>query len=343
MDGWSGRTPQPIVLNQRFELDFNIESSAWQGAFDRLEVWRSMVDKYGPYAPLHGNVWAPATLPIGFTEPPSGSGPSVFISGLSIDLTVSTPSGSTPLSIAFTGSNPLTYAQAATQIAAGSQGLLTSYASGSTLVIQTVAVGEAVYLLCTGGDAAPLLGIPTAEPDSLAFGQDARIVLTLGQTQYSFVDGNGSSLYWYKTRFYNSQTLLTSDFSLPFQGPQAPGLPQSSLVLCYVDLVDLNGNAYANQEVLVYSRFNGTQVGSQTVTGGSQKLLTDVTGHAQLLLPRGLAVTVSIPGTTLARDFCVPTDPTVTTLSMLSPGVGKDDLFTVQVPNIPYAVRRTLG
>lgn len=335
--------PPAILTGQRFELDFTILPSQWQGAFDRLEVWRSMSTKYGPYVALHGSAWAPATIPNGFSQPPSGTGPSVFISGDALTLNVGGPNGITSISVTFTGSNPLTYAQAAIQIAAGANGLLTSYVSGDTLVIQTVSVGEGVFLQITGGDAAPLLGLPTQEPDSLAFGQDARIVLTNTQEQYEFVDANGSSNYWYKTRFYNSFNQLTSDYSLPFQGPQAPGLPQSSLVLCYVNLVDLNGNPFANQEVLLYSRFSGVQVGTQTVTGGSQKLLTDVTGYAQAMLPRGLAVTVSIPGTSLARDFVVPTDPTVQSISMFDPTVSHDDLFTVQHPVIPYAVRRTLG
>jgi hypothetical protein len=334
--------PEIILTGQRFELDFTILPTQWQGAFDRLEVWRSMSTKYGPYTALHGPSWAPATLPNGFTGTPAGTGPSVFIVGLNLELMVGGPNGTATINIVFTGTNPLTYAQAATQIAAGANGLLTSFASNATLVVQTVSVGEGIFLQVLGGDAAPLLGLATQEPDSLAFGQDARIVLTNTQEQYTFIDANGSPTYWYKTRFYNSFNQLTSDYSLPFQGPQAPGLGPSHLVLCYVDLVDLNGNPYANQEVLVYSRFEGVQVGTQTVTGGSQKLLTDVTGHA-LLLPRGLAVTVSIPGTSLARDFVVPTDPTVQSISMFDPTVSHDDLFTVQHPVIPYAVRRTLG
>jgi hypothetical protein len=334
--------PESALTGVRFEIDFTILPTQWQGAFDRLEIWRSMCGRYGPYTALHGSTWAPAVLPLGFTGTPSGTGPYASVVGLAITFNVGGPNGITPISVTFTGTNPLTYAQAATQIASGSSGLLSSYVSGDTLVVQTVSVGEAVFLQCTGGDAAPLLGLDTQEPSNLAFGQDARIVLTNTQEAYSFVDANGSSSYWYRTRFFNSSNQLTSDYSLPFQGPQAPGLPQSSLVLCYVDLVDLNGNPYANQEVLLYSRFEGVQVGTQTVTGGSQKLLTDVTGHAQALLPRGLSVTCSIPGTSLARDFVVPTDTSIQSISMFDPTVSYDDLFTVQHPVIPYAVKRTL-
>ena len=337
-------TPPPVIspTSTRYELDFAILPDAWLGAFDRLEMWRSVETAYGPYIALHGSTWAPAVLPLGAGGTPSGTGPSVFISGLNLTFVVGGPTGSVPINVVFTGSNPLTFAQAATQITAAAGNLLLSFVYGDTLVVQTVSVGEAVSLQCTGGEAAPLLGLPTAAPDNLAFGQDARIVLTNTQESYAFVDANGSPAFWYKTRFFSSSSQLTSAFSLPFRGPLSPGLPQSSLVLCYIDLVDLSGNPFSGQEVLVYSQFNGTQVGTQTVTGGSQKLLTDVTGHAQLLLPRGLTVTVSIPGTLLARDFTVPTDPAVQSVSMFGPTVSKADLFTVQIPSIPFAVKRTL-
>jgi hypothetical protein len=105
--------PKPILTGQLFELDFTILPDQWQGAFDRLEVWRSMSTKYGPYVPLHGNSWAPATIPNDFTGTPSGTGPSVTISGLDLELLVGGPNGATPISITFTGSNPLTYSQAA--------------------------------------------------------------------------------------------------------------------------------------------------------------------------------------------------------------------------------------
>ncbi len=334
--------PRAMPTNIRYEIDFAILPTQWQGAFDRLEVWRSAATRYGPYTALHGDAWSPAVLPLGAFGTPSGTGPSVFISGLDVEFTVGGSTVSISVSVTFTGSNPLTFAQAASQIAAAAGNLLLSYVYGNVLLVQTVSVGEAVSLQCTGGEASPLLGLPTQAPDNLAFGQDARIVLTNTQENYAFVDAHGSPNYWYKTRFFNSSNQLTSDYSLPFRGPQAPGLPQSSLVLCYIDLVDLNGNPYANQEVLFYSQFNGTQVGTQTVTGGSQKLLTDVTGHAQLLLPRGLVVTVSIPGTLLARDFTVPSDPTIQSISMFDPSVSKADLFTVQIPQIPFATKRSL-
>jgi hypothetical protein len=260
--------------------------------------------------------------------------------GLALELLVNE---TTPISVTFTGVNPITFAAAATQITAAGNNLISSLVSAGVLAIQTAGVGEAMILRCTGGDAAPLLGLATTEPDNLAFGQDARIVLVATNQDYGFRDANGSPLFFYKSRFFNSQTQLTSDYSLPFRGPQAPGLPQSDMVRCYVDLVDLSGVPFANQEVLIYNRFSGTQIDGKTVTGGSARLLTDVSGHAELLLPRGLDAVVSIPGTSLARDFTVPTDPTIQSISMLDPSVSVDDVFTVQQSNLPAAARTSLG
>lgn len=334
------RRSEAIVTTERFELDFSFPSSDWIGAFDRLEIFRSRATQDGPYDALHGPTYAPATLPVGFSGAPSGAGPSVAIVGLALELLVNE---TIPISVTFTGVNPITYAAAAAQVVAAAAGLLFSFASGSDFVVQTTGVGEAMILRCTGGDAAPLLGLATTEPDNLAFGQDARIVLTLNQEQYGFADAHGSPLFWYRSRFYSSTTQLTSDYSLPFRGPQAPGLPQSDMVRCYVDLVDLSGVPFANQEVLIYNRFSGTQIDGKTVTGGSARLLTDVSGHAELLLPRGLDAVVSIPGTSLARDFTVPTDPTIQSISMLDPSVSVDDVFTVQQSNLPAAARTSLG
>lgn len=330
-----------FALRQYFPIDLFLPASGWEGAFDRVEVWRSRTSEAGPYAALHGDAWAPAALPLGAPKVASGVGPSAGIVGKKVSFLINE---TVPVEITFTGTDPLTFAQAASQISTRSQGLLFSYVSGNVLVVTTVQAGLIAALRCTGGDAAPLLGLPTAEPGSLAFGQDARIVLVHGQEQYGLVDPDGSSAFFYKTRFYNTLTKLSSEFSAPFQGRSPRALTPASLVRCYVDLVDQNGAPAANVEVLVGSRFDGAiQLEGRTVTGGSQRLLTDADGRAELLLARGLDVVVAIGGTALARTVTVPTDTAVTALNLLAPANGEpDDLFRVQVPGFSYAVRRTL-
>lgn len=331
--------PATFATRQYFRLDFFIPPADWEGAFDRFEVWRSRTSSAGPYDRLHDDSWSPARLPVGFVGTPSGPGPSATIVGKKVTFLVNE---TIPLEVTFTGSDPLTYAQAATQIAAQSQNLLSSFVSNGTLVVDTVQAGVLATLRCTGGDAAPLLGLPTEEPDSLALGRDARIVLVHGQEQYGFIDPDGSSKAFYKTRFYNSFSKLTSEFSLPFQGRAPRALPPANLVRGYIDLVDQNGDPAHNVEMLIASRYDGVQVAGRTVTGSAQRLLTDAEGHAEVLLVRGIEVVVSIGGTSLARNVKVPTDPAVQALNLLAPENGSDDLFSVQVPNLPYAVRRTM-
>jgi hypothetical protein len=329
------------VSNERFQLDFFIPGSSWIGTFDRLEVWRSRWTEQGPYEQLHDTGAMPATLPIGAGPPPSSpqAGPSVALVGTQLLFLVNER---TPVTITFTGTDPLTFGQAATQIIAQSQNLLNAYVLGSLLVVQTVQVGLAASLRVTGGDAAPILGLPTHGSGSIAFGRDARIVLVSGQEEYGFVDPYGSPRYFYKARFFSSINFTVSQFSRPFQGLPAVGLSSASLCRCYVDLVSLKGDPAANQELLLYNQFNGTQVESKGVVGGSLKILTDVNGHAEALLPRGTLITVSIGGTPLVRDVLVPTDTTIESLNLLAASSGQNDVFDVQVPNIPYATRRTL-
>lgn len=328
-----------FATRQRFELDFFVPASDWEGTFDRLEVWRARVSSAGPYECLHDDSWSPAVLPPGAPSSASGVGPTQFLVDKKVTFLVNE---TIPVEVTFTGVDPLTFGDAATQIAAQSNGLLLSYVNGSVLVVKTVQAGVLATLRCTGGDAAPLLGLSTTEPDSLGFGRDARIVLVLGKENYGFVDPDGSTTYFYKLRYYNSRDALVSEFTPPFQGRSGSGISPENLVRCYVDLSDLSGAGTANIEVLIASSFNGLQVEGRTVIGGHARLLTDANGHAELLIPRGADVTVAIGGTSIARRFTVPTDPTKGSVDMLSPDVGKDDLFTVRVPNLPYAVRRTL-
>jgi hypothetical protein len=329
------------LTNERFQLDFFVPEGSWEGNFDRLEVWRSRGTDQGPYEQLHDTGAMPAVLPIGAGPPPASpqTGPSIPLNGLLLQFLLD---GKVPVNIIFSGTDPFTFAQAATQIQAQSQGLLVAYVLGPLLVVRTVEVGVKTSLACVGGDAAPLLGLPTSGAGSLAFGRDARIVLVRGQEEYGFVDPNGAPSFFYQARFFSSANQTVSQFSRPFQGTITAGLSTASLCRCYVDLVDMTGSVLPNQEVLIYNRFNGVQAESKAVTGGSLKLLTDSNGHAEALLARGADITVSIPGTALARDVTVPADPTIESLNLLASSSGTDDLFDVAIPNIPFAVRRTL-
>lgn len=331
-----------VATKERFQLDFFIERESWESLFDRIEVWRSRLTEAGPYEPLTDDSWSPARLPLGVVGDPPASpqtGPSAYLVGKTLEFLV----GETvPVTVTFAGSDPLTFGQAAFQTNTQGQGLLFCFVLGSALVVQTTQPGAGAVLRLVGGDAAPVLKLYHGIHHGLAFGRDARPALVLGEQKYSFVDPNGLAKYWYKARFFNSASRLTSAYSAPFQGAPLRGIDACHLVRGHVDLVDLFGEPINNQEVLVYNAFNGTQVAGKTVVGGSRRQFTDRSGRAEFLLVRGTTVVVAIGGTTLARDVLVPTDPAIESIALLDPGVGTNDVFSVQVPNLEYAERRHL-
>lgn len=330
-----------VATQKKTDFSFFLDNS-WEGMFDRVEVWKSVLSAGGPYFPLTRPTWFGAFLPAdgpGVAPGTVETGPSVVIVGKTLKLRVDEK---TDIDVTFTGSDPLTYAQCATQVEAQGLGLLTSYVVGGALVVQTVGAGGERTLRVVGGDAAPLLGFATTEPDSVAFGADPDVQLISGQTAYSFVDYNGDAAYFYKTRFVNSKTGSKSDFSSPFQAPKGGSASSDKLLLCFVELVGIDGSAEKGREVAVFGNFDGQQVAGKTSVGGRLLGKTDETGRVEFTILRGAFVTVSVAGTALARDVVVPTDPSITSLNLLDGSVGTDDLFKVKVPQLDYAVRRSL-
>lgn len=331
-----------MTTQQALQVDIFVEDADWLGQFDSLEVWRSRSLEAGPYEALLGDTWTPAHLPLdvlGAAPSPAQTGPSLPLVGKTLLLRVNKE---TDIAYVFTGTDPLTLAQAASQIQAGSVGLLFSYVLSARLIIETSLPGSGAVIEVTGGTAAPLLHLPTVDPSNVAYGKDARIPLVSGVSSYLFTDMNGSSTYFYKTRFYNANTQSYSAFGLPFTGGAPAAIGAENLVRGLIDIVDLHGVAMANQTVLLYSRSNGVQVGGVVLAGGGARIKTDTAGRAEFLLVRGSEVTIALAGTNIVRDITVPTDPTVTSFNLLDPAYGQDDLFKVQVPNVDYAVRRTL-
>lgn len=334
-------TAGSIATQQAVELDLFADEPGWVGRFDRLEVWRSRATEAGPFEPLTDHAWTSARVPAAVAGGASAAdGPNVNLDGLKLELKVNEL---VDISVPFAGTDPFTFAEAAMQITTAALGLVRAFVTAEgRLVLETAGCGLQAILRVVGGDAAPLLLLPTTEPESVSFGRDARVPLVAGVARYAFTDPNGSATYFYKTRFFNASTHETSAFSEAFQAPSIARLSPAALVRGMVDLVDAMGNPIANRSVLVYLRLQGTQIEGKAVVGGSSRGWTDKAGHAEFLLPRGARISVSIAGTDLSRDIDVPTDPAITTFDLLDPNFGKDDLFAVQQPNIPFAARRSL-
>lgn len=324
------------------QLHIFVEEDDWLNVFNQIEVWRSRGLSTGPYEELTADSWRPARLPADGGDLPATpvTGPSVIISGLELQLRLNEQDD---IIVLFTGVNPLSYAQAASQIQSQSAGRLRSYVDeDSNLVVETLEPGTGAILRVVGGDAAPFLGLPTTEPDSLAYGRDARISLVAGREKYLFNDIRGKSTYFYRTRFRNSDQETWSEFSQPSPADQSIGLSHENIVCGQLCMVRLDGKPLRNQLVRVFNRYKTQQVESKLVAGPELDAVSDMDGKVQFFLVRGSQVTVSIDGTDIVRDIEVPTDPLVGIFNLLDPNLGPDDYFKVRVPRIEYAQRRTL-
>jgi hypothetical protein len=332
------------VLGQVIQLNLRAQGSDWIGLFDHLEVWRSVLGADGPYTEMTAASWLPPTFPpdlYGQVPPsPAVVGPQVPIEGLVLNLLLDEE---TPITITFTGLTSLTFSQAATQITAQGEGLLVAFVwMDGRLVLTSMEPGNKAILHILGGNAAPLLGLPTTSSSTVAYGKDARLELIRGQELYQFIDYHGDPDFWYKTRFRQALTGNVSDFSLPFAASSASIVDTSTLIIGTVDLIDAQGKPVQNREVSLYTRFGGAVAGTDGVIPRDIRQLTDENGHAEFSLVRGLQVTVAVAGTQLVRDITVPTDMSLSSFGLLDPGVGSNDVFVVQVPNVDYVVRRSL-
>ena len=331
------------TVGSSVQLDVHVDVGVWENQFDTLEIWRSMLGEGGPYVCLMGETWGPARLPgdvTGAAPAVPVAGPNAVIVGLTLELEVNATNA---VEVTFTGGASITYGQAATQIQAQSNGLLTAFVIGSRLVIETTLPGAQATLRVVGGEAAPLLGLAVEEPENTAFGLDARIPLVSGVTDYLFTDPHSFSTYFYKSRFFNTVNRSASSFGPAFRGVALSGLPSENLVLGGIDFVDIRGVGKANQVVIIYARLEGLIVDGKVVApSGPTRLLSDADGHVEIQLVRGTKISVAIAGTDLVRDIDVPTDLDITSFNLLDPAFGANDLFKVQVPLIDYAVRRSM-
>jgi hypothetical protein len=307
--------------------------------YNQLEIWKSKDTTSGPYREQTGAEVRGARIPKDAPDEPTTpeTGPSAVLVGKDLRLLINEQD---ELTITFTGADPLTFADAAAQVDAQGQGLVRAYVSElGGFVLQTTFPGVGSLLRVVGGEAAPLLGLPTDEPDSLAQGIAARLTLSQGTTAYEFLDLWGSSEYYYKVRFRNSTTGAVSEFSQYFPGSKRLGLEPSSLAIGTVTLVTTEGKPLVNQEVRVNIEHTGAIIDDKLVAGGDAVQLTDETGKVEFTLPRGQKVSVAIAGTRLVRTITVP-DQDI--FNLLDPNIADQDIFRVQVPELVMAERRSL-
>jgi hypothetical protein len=334
------------------QLNITATREDHEDLFDRIEVWRSTLGAAGPYFELTADTWRPARVPEAADDvsasPPTGA--SVIIVGKDLVVRVNEDEEN-EITITFTGVDPLTFSECATQVNTAATGVNAYVADDGTFVLETDQAGSAATLRVMESDGAALLGLPQSDPEDLdaspptsfATGKEARIQLSLNVEQYVFTDYRGSDANYYKTRFINTLSGGTSEFSQAFGVGAAPGISTANLACGQATLAGLDGKPARNVEVTVYNGFQGELVEDHFVAESQQSKLTDDNGRVEFLLVRGLRCTVAIGNTNVVRDIVVPTDTTVNVFDLLGADVSTgEDVFKVQVPNIITAERRSL-
>lgn len=338
---------QPVPQSaQPFEvvtLNILADDSDFVGLFDRIEVWRSRTGTGGPWEELTYDAWVGARLPTTGGDLPviAQTGANVNLAGLTLELLLNEKD---ELAITFTGTDPLTGAQAAAQIQTQSLGRLRAWVDDQAhLVIETTEPGTGATLRVLPSDAAAFLGLPLSEPASLAYGREARISLLAGTSSYSFVDRAGSSGYYYRTRFRNRVNNTASEWSQTYLAKQTVGVDPSDVVTGYLDLVDSAGHTLTGIEVSLRSPFVGQLVAGKLVAGQDLMKKTDENGHVEFTLMRGQKYTLAISGTNIAKEIQAPIDTSISSFLLVDDAFAtQDDYFRARVPQIPTAARRSL-
>ena len=319
-------------------LDITVAESVWSGLYDRIEVWRSVLGEGGPYEELTASASTTARVPADGGDPAVIDGPLVNISGKQLKLLVN----STELEFTITGSDPLTFAEVATQVSSGSVFITAGVDLDGRFVVYGLGSGGGQRLEVLESDVAAILGLPLSAPDSIDYGSDPRLPLISGKQAYVFRDYYGKTSYFYKVRFRNSFSDAVSDFSGPIAAVPRAGVSAANMITGYVKLVRPDGQPDVKQEIAIYTPSLGFQIEGRTVNGGQKSYLTDSNGLAEVRLIRGMEIDLSIGGMNLMRRIVVPTDAALESFDMLSPEYGTDDTFAVQRLNIPYAEKRNL-
>jgi len=329
--------------SQSVTLDIIASPDDFSGQFDVLEVWRSRETAQGMFEELTAEAYKSARLPRSAQDPPTSpvAGGLVYVTGQTLALRVNEDED---LEILLTGVDPLSLGDVASQITSKSLGKLSAYVDElGVLAIQTNMVGTGAALRVLECEVASLLGLSIEEPESLDFGHNAWMPLVESQELYRFIDILGSSEYFYRTRFRNTQTGAVSRFSDTFSPENVVGIDSELLAIGELDLIDIRGVPLVGHEVRVFAQHTSTIVDNRLMVGSDLIERSDAEGHVEFQLLRGQKVSVAIEGTPLTRDIVVPADTSIKRFNLLDPTVGAgDDAFKVQVPNIVYAERRSL-
>lgn len=245
----------------------------------------------------------------------------------------------TQVSVTFTYADPIAITQVvdavnAMLVAGGTRATADAYQG--CLRISTQDNGTQFTLEVISGSAVGVLGFTNGQKTN---GTAARIVLTVGVEQYEFDDGSGLASYYYRSRFYNSSNGTYSAWSDWIQGTTSAAVDASQLIIAQVKLAALDGTALPGKKIAISNAFQPSKADGYGIFGTTIILETDGTGRAETTLVKGSLIDVIFSGTSIARRIRVPASGSV--FDLLDDSLVVGDEFQIQVPDIPYAPRRS--
>lgn len=288
--------------------------------YDKIQVWKS--DSFsGTYAEITAATSTSAVI----------NGSVIGPWALNTKVLIITRDGAAPVTVTFSGTDPLILSSVLAQINL----LVPGVASGPAgkIVLLSALVGTASSLQVSG-NACDVLGLSTTP----VVGFQSRVALTSPTTTYAFSDFSGASTSWYETRYYSSITQRVSSFSAPQNSNQGMVTPGGSTVVGSIHLSDLSGNPVVGRRIilipmnafLVPDSAYGALPGFDRIT-----ITTDSSGSASIPLLIGMSVRVLIEGSNFQRQLVVPSS----NFDILQVATQQPDpLNIVQAPPMPIRV-----
>lgn len=295
--------------------------------FDRIQIWRSP-DQSGsptPYADITANSATAASI----------SGTIVGPWNLNT-LTLTIGLNSAPIqTITFTGTDPLDLQAVIQQINAVLPGLADEAPTNSGKLRITSPVTGTQSALELFGTALTVLGLDGTRVN----GKTARPLISPNTESYLFRDFDSLPTYWYKTRYFNSETGALSSFSAPIFAGDGTPISSSSKVTGTLSVADLTGTPVAGIRVIFVPVISQTVEDSGTLYGIFQSVnrietFTNKDGKITVSLVKGMRIKVFIEGTTFSREFDVPDSD----FDILSAAISEPDPFGI-VAATPMAIR----
>lgn len=291
--------------------------------YDVVQVWRSP-DNILSYTEITGTDDLPAVIDGTIAGTWNLNGTSLTV----------VKNNNDPITISFTGTNPFDLLTVIKTINTVIPNFASQVPSNTNRLRLTSDMLGLLSNLTLSGTATSVLGLTTTK----VIGRAHRIPLTNPTTKYRFLDPDGLSTDYYKTRFYNTKTKAVSPYSEIVRATIPKILSDSDLVTASITLANMNGEPLINKRVIIIP-MSLKRVGSTSLVSSQDRIVltTDQYGFASAKLAKGMTIRVYIEATGFEREVVVPnTDFDIMAITTIAP-----DPFSI-VTTPPLAIRVSL-